>query len=75
MKSQLMQVELNNELNNNTSTDWLTPNKQCALVETWHLRYTQMISDGDSKSLATLNEHQPWYGDLKVDVLAMLAMF
>ena len=35
-------------------------------VETRHLRYTQMISDGDSESLATLNEHKP-YGDVKVE--------
>ena len=31
-------------------------------VEAWHLRYTQLISDGDSKSLSTLNKHQP-YGE------------
>ena len=36
-------------------------------VETHHLRYTQMISDGDSKSLATLNEHQPYGEDMKVE--------
>ena len=34
-------------------------------VETHHLRYTQMISDGDCKSLATLNEHKP-YGNIEV---------
>ncbi len=34
-------------------------------VETRHLRYTQMISDGDCKSFATLNEHKP-YGNVEV---------
>ena len=29
-------------------------------LETRHLRYTQMISDGDCKSFATLNEHKPY---------------
>ena len=35
-------------------------------IETRYLRYTQMISDGDSKSLATLNELKP-YGEIKVE--------
>ena len=35
-------------------------------VETRHLRYTQMISDGDCKSLAVLNEHQPYGKEVKV---------
>ena len=34
-------------------------------VETRHLWYTQMISDGDCKSFATLNEHKP-YGNVEV---------
>ena len=34
-------------------------------VETRHLRYTQMISDGDCKSFATFNEHKP-YGNVEV---------
>ena len=34
-------------------------------METRHLRYTQMISDGDCKSFATLNEHKP-YGNVEV---------
>lgn len=31
----------------------------------YHLRYTQMISDGDCKSLTHLNQHQP-YGDVAI---------
>ena len=36
-------------------------------VESRHLRYTQLISDGDCKSLATLNEHKPYGEDVKVE--------
>lgn len=38
------------------------------LIETCHIRYTEMISDGDCRSLATLKEHRP-YGEVKVDKL------
>ena len=34
-------------------------------AETRHLRYTQMISDGDCKPFATFNEHKP-YGNVEV---------
>ena len=50
-----------------------SPAMECAgVLKIWnrsvlkyHLRYTQMISDGDCKSLTHLNQHQP-YGDVAI---------
>lgn len=36
-------------------------------VEKRHLRYTELISDGDCKSLATLNEHKPYGTNVAVE--------
>ena len=35
-------------------------------VETRHLRYTEVISDGDSKTISVLNEHQPYGSEVSI---------
>ena len=51
-----------------------SPSMECAgalilwnrSVETLHLRYTEVISDGDSKTISALNEHQPYGSEVSI---------